>query len=208
MCVNSNVHSKEYSRERTQPLNEYFMTSRNLKRLRDKGKRSSLIKHTKLTTVAFLNELPRTRHDLQSFALDVNMATTSFICFTVRGHFFEGDMRDVPRSFSRTFVLLIAPDKSMKIMNDQLHIRNPIKDPQQSSQVATVSSPEVTQQQSQGSITNEQQELVKKFSEASKMNLHFSLQCLQQNDWDFKKAGEVFTNLQREGKIPPEAFVK
>ena len=39
------------------------------------AKRSSLIKHTKLAAVAFLNELPMTKHDLQSFALDVSMAT-------------------------------------------------------------------------------------------------------------------------------------
>eukprot|EP00795_Rhopilema_esculentum_P002767 gene2767-989_t len=147
LCVNTNVYSKDYGRERQQPLNEYFQFSRNLKRLRDKAKRSSLIKHTKLATVAFLTELPKSKHDLSSFALDVSMETG----------------------------------------------------------VATETAP-VEQPKGVTPLTSQQEELVKKFSEASKMNLDFSLKCLQQNNWDFQKSGEVFTKLQQQGQIPPEAF--
>ena len=45
------------------------------------AKRNTLIKHSKLAAVAFLNELPQTRHVLESFVLDVGMATVS--CFII-----------------------------------------------------------------------------------------------------------------------------
>jgi len=31
---------------------------------------------------------------------------------------------------------------------------------------------------------------------------------LEQNGWDFNMAAHVFSELQKAGKIPPEAFIK
>lgn len=39
--------------------------------------RFRLIKHTRLNVVAFLNELPKTQHDIASFIVDVNTYTVS-----------------------------------------------------------------------------------------------------------------------------------
>lgn len=37
-------------------------------------RRNSFLKHSRLAVVAFLNELPGTKHDLTSFTVDVNLA--------------------------------------------------------------------------------------------------------------------------------------
>lgn len=39
--------------------------------------RFRLLKHTRLNVVAFLNELPKTQHDIASFNVDVNTYTVS-----------------------------------------------------------------------------------------------------------------------------------
>lgn len=39
--------------------------------------RFRLLKHTRLNVVAFLNELPKTQHDIASFVIDVNTCTVS-----------------------------------------------------------------------------------------------------------------------------------
>lgn len=43
--------------------------------------RYRLLKHTRLNVVAFLNELPKTQHDIASFTTDVNTYTVSPFLF-------------------------------------------------------------------------------------------------------------------------------
>lgn len=43
--------------------------------------RFRLLKHTRLNVVAFLNELPKTQHDIASFTVDVNTYTVSSCLF-------------------------------------------------------------------------------------------------------------------------------
>ena len=50
--------------------------------------------------------------------------------------------------------------------------------------------------------------LATSFSDKSGMNLEFSVQCLEQNNWDFDKAGNMFNEAKAAGRIPPEAFNK
>ena len=40
-------------------------------------RRNSLLKHSRLSVVAFLNELPQTKHELTSFTVDINLALVS-----------------------------------------------------------------------------------------------------------------------------------
>uniref|UniRef100_A0A4W3H4G8 NTF2 domain-containing protein n=1 Tax=Callorhinchus milii TaxID=7868 RepID=A0A4W3H4G8_CALMI len=56
-------------------LGEYYKHSRNVKKLKDPTLRSKLLKHTRLNVVAFLNDLPKTQHDIASFVLDVSTQT-------------------------------------------------------------------------------------------------------------------------------------
>lgn len=56
--------------------------------------RFRLIKHTRLNVVAFLNELPKTQHDIASFIVDVNTYTVSYTCGSVCWfHILHSDLR-------------------------------------------------------------------------------------------------------------------
>ncbi len=80
--------------------------------------RFRLIKHTRLNVVAFLNELPKTQHDIASLIVDVNTYTVSQTCgfllawFTIRfavliaSVFFAGYIVDIYSqwSFQREWV--------------------------------------------------------------------------------------------------------
>ena len=48
--------------------------------------------------------------------------------------------------------------------------------------------------------------LVTSFTQMSGMTLEWSVQCLEQNNWDFDKAGVNCNEAKAQGKIPPEAF--
>ena len=48
--------------------------------------------------------------------------------------------------------------------------------------------------------------LATSFSQTSGMTIEWSVQCLEQNNWDFDKAGVNFNEAKALGKIPPEAF--
>lgn len=51
-------------------------------------------------------------------------------------------------------------------------------------------------------------QMVQAMSQHSNMNLDWSRKCLEETNWDFNKAGSIFTELHQQNKIPPEAFVK
>ncbi|XP_036113823.1 nuclear RNA export factor 1 isoform X2 [Molossus molossus] len=91
-------------------LGEYFKDSRNVKKLKDPTLRFRLLKHTRLNVVAFLNELPKTLHDINSFVVDISAQTNTLLCFSVNGVFKEvdGKARDSLRAFTRTLVAVPA----------------------------------------------------------------------------------------------------
>ena len=54
------------------------MENRNLIRNTDSNRRRKLLKVGRLPVVSFISEMPRTKHDLSSFTMDLNLATVSF----------------------------------------------------------------------------------------------------------------------------------
>ncbi|KAL7978177.1 hypothetical protein Chor_005164 [Crotalus horridus] len=96
-------------------LAEYFKNSRNVKRLKDPSMRFRLLKHTKLNVVAFLSELPKTQHDVNSFVVD-----NSLLCFTLSGIFKEVDSRcrDLVRAFTRVFIAVPVGHSGCLLDND------------------------------------------------------------------------------------------
>ena len=40
-----------------------------------------MLKSSRISVVAFLNDLPSTKHDLESLTVDVNFVQVSFFCF-------------------------------------------------------------------------------------------------------------------------------
>uniref|UniRef100_A0A672FQ54 Nuclear RNA export factor 1 n=1 Tax=Salarias fasciatus TaxID=181472 RepID=A0A672FQ54_SALFA len=181
-------------------LGEYHKDSRNLKRLKDSTMRFRLLKHTRLNVVAFLNELPKTQHDIASLTVDVNTYTNTLLSFTVSGVFKEVQKTSNP-THCESFVL---PD-SLCIVNDHLFIRMATTEEIRRAFVAPAPTPSSSPVPT---LTAPQQEMLTAFSQKSGMNLEWSQKCLQDNEWDFNRAAQIFTQLKTEGKIPDVAFIK
>ncbi|XP_034545329.1 nuclear RNA export factor 1 isoform X2 [Notolabrus celidotus] len=190
-------------------LGEYHKDTRNLKRIKDSTMRFRLLKHTRLNVVAFLNELPKTQHDIASFNVDVNTYTNTLLSFTVSGVFKEvvvdGKSRESTMAFSRVFITVPAGGSGLCIVNDQLFIRMATTEEIRRAFVAPAPTPSSSPVPT---LTAQQQEMLTAFSVKSGMNLEWSQKCLQDNEWDFNTAAGVFTQLKTEGKIPDVAFIK
>ncbi|KAM9497744.1 nuclear RNA export factor 1-like [Salvelinus alpinus] len=188
-------------------LGDYHKDTRNLKKLKDPSTRFRLLKHTRLNVVAFLNELPKTHHDTASLNVDVNTFTNTLLSFTVTGVFkeVEGKSRDSVRAFSRVFITVPAGGTSLCIVNDELFVRNATTEEIRRAFVAPAPTPSSSPVPT---LSAPQQEMLSAFSLKSGMNLEWSQKCLQDNEWDFNRAGQVFTDLKAHGKIPDVAFIK
>ncbi|XP_026090885.1 nuclear RNA export factor 1-like isoform X1 [Carassius auratus] len=189
-------------------LGDYQKDSRNIRRMKDDPTtRFRLMKHTRLNVVAFLNELPKTQHDIASLIVDVNTYTATLLAFTVSGVFKEidGKSRDSFRAFSRVFIAVPAGNTGLCIVNDQLFVRNATTEEIRRAFVAPAPTPSSSPVPT---LSAPQQEMLAAFSLKSGMNLEWSQKCLQDNDWDFERAAQIFTGLKAQGKIPDVAFVK
>ncbi|XP_026544480.1 nuclear RNA export factor 1 [Notechis scutatus] len=185
-CCSLNIPFSVNHPQRT-ALAEYFKNSRNVKRQKDPSLRFRLLKHTKLNVVAFLSELPKTQHDVNSFVVDVCAQTNTLLCFTLKGIFKEVDsrFRDVVRAFSRIFIAVPVGLSGLSIVNDQIFIRKAtiteirkafvMPAPTPSSSPVPIPSTEPMPALSPGpTLTAEQQEMLQNFSLQSGMNLEWS----------------------------------
>ncbi|XP_048883414.1 nuclear RNA export factor 1 isoform X1 [Brienomyrus brachyistius] len=188
-------------------LGDYHKDSRNIKKLKDPTTRFRLLKHTRLNVVAFLNELPKTQHDIASFTVDVSTCTNTLLSFTVSGVFKEvdGRSRDAVRAFSRIFIAVPAGNAGLCIVNDELFVRNATTEEIRKAFAAPAPTPSSSPVPT---LSAPQQEMLSSFSQKSGMNLEWSQKCLQDNDWDFNRAAEIFSQLKAQGKIPDVAFIK
>uniref|UniRef100_A0A8C1H0Q3 Nuclear RNA export factor 1 n=2 Tax=Cyprinus carpio TaxID=7962 RepID=A0A8C1H0Q3_CYPCA len=177
-------------------LGEYQKDCRNIRRMKDDPTtRFRLIKHTRLNVVAFLNELPKTQHDIASLIVDVNTYTATLLAFTVSGVFKEtdGKSRDSFRAFSRVFIAVPAGNAGLCIVNDELFVRNATTEEIRRAFVAPAPTPSSSPVPT---LSAPQQEMLAAFSLMSGMNLEWSQKCLQDNDWDFDRAAQIFTGLK------------
>ena len=69
----------------TNKLTQYQVDSRNLNMILQPSKRLNFLKMGRQKVVEFLNDLPKTSHDLDSFTLDVPLANPQLISLTVTG---------------------------------------------------------------------------------------------------------------------------
>ncbi|KAI4874386.1 hypothetical protein NFI96_013698, partial [Prochilodus magdalenae] len=117
----------------------------------------------------------------------------------------DGKSRDSYRSFSRVFITVAPGNGTLCIVNDELFIRNATTEEIRRAFVALAPTPSSSPVPTLSAI---QQEMLSAFSQKSGMNLEWSQKCLQDNDWDFNRAAQIFTDLKAQGKIPDVAFVK
>lgn len=64
----------------------------------------------------------------------------------------------------------------------------------------------ITPTSSSINILDEREQIVQKFMQATKMNRHFSYQCLSENNFNPTISFDIFTKLQQANALPPEAF--
>ncbi|KAG8508000.1 Nuclear RNA export factor 2, partial [Galemys pyrenaicus] len=219
-------------------LEEYLKYSRNMKTLENPDLQFQLLKSTKQDIVDSLCTLPRTQHDLNSYVVELCMQTVSacffpwtdqegqrletMLYFSVNGVFkeLEGNSQGSVRAFTRTFVLTPDTSSGLYIVNDELILKNTSTKETQS----TIFMPGPS---CQPVLSLRQQEMVEAFSTEFGMNLQWAQKYLQDNDWDYTRAGQIFTMhkvgsgnqggydaclgawgraKKNEGKIPEEAF--
>ncbi|KAM5221476.1 nuclear RNA export factor 2-like [Ctenodactylus gundi] len=131
----------------------------------------------------------------------------SMVYFSVHGVFkeLEGNFERCVHAFTRTCIASPDSDSCLRLVNDQLFVRNASPEEIQHAfpvPIAT-SSPDSTSE-----LSEKQQKIVKAFSIQSGMNLTWSQKCLEDNQWDYSRAASIFTVLQNQGMIPQEAFKK
>ncbi|RLU20896.1 hypothetical protein DMN91_007510 [Ooceraea biroi] len=209
-------------------LNGYLMENRNLFRMNDTVRRQKLLKQGRLSVVSFISELPRTRHFLNTFTMDITLATQTMMFVTITGYFQElteggGSNRggEPIRYFNRTFI--IVPEGSgYCIRNEQLHISQPfeaqlkqLNEQQLNSQQSQAETPallvpaETAKPVTQSELSEEiKQQMTMTLSQQTNMNLEWSLKCLQETQWNYDNALFAFQEFYKRGQIPPEAFTK
>ncbi|XP_066031099.1 nuclear RNA export factor 1-like [Chamaea fasciata] len=131
----------------------------------------------------------------------------TLLCFTVHGFFKEvdGKSRDSVRAFTRMFIAVPAGNSGLCIVNDELFVRGASAEELRKAFALPAPTPSSSPVPT---LSAEQQEMLAAFAMQSGMNLEWSQKCLQDNDWDYGQAGQVFTQLKLEGKIPEVAFLK
>ncbi|KAK4874726.1 hypothetical protein RN001_014086 [Aquatica leii] len=204
-------------------LNWYNTDNRNLLRVQDHDRRNKLLRQGQLTIVSFLSEMPESKHDIHSFTVDLNLFTPQLLLLTVSGIFKElrsGHKSTPIRHFCRTLVIVPA-GSGFCIANEQLHITNATE--QQTKLAFKTPIIAVTQPTPELNVNaspvvpvpippmiddNTKQQMIQTMSQQSGMNIEWSQKCLVETNWDFNRAAFIFTELQKQGTIPAEAFVK
>ncbi|XP_036141091.1 nuclear RNA export factor 1 isoform X2 [Monomorium pharaonis] len=210
------------SSSRNNKLNKYLRESRNLFRINDTTRRRKLLKQGRLPVVSFLSELPRTRHLLDTFTMDISLATQTMIFITITGYFQELDNKNEPiHYFNRTFII-VSEGEGYRIRNEQLHIdQTPETQSKQlhqrlsqlinqQAQLATQALRSIEEAKPMATELNDdiRQQMTMTLSQQTNMNLEWSFKCLQELQWNYCNAFSAFQKYFAHGQVPSEAFIK
>lgn len=199
----------------------YVAENRNLKKVQASDKRQKLLIQGRSSIINTISNFPMTMHDPGSFTVDVPVADPKLMNVTLSGVFKQVVDRAPPvRFFTRSFT--IVPEGSgYCICNEQLYltfatseqIKRSFKSSTPTMQVqqpvgveASIVSAEANLPMQGETLQPVQQVMIAKFSEISGMLPQYSQLCLEQNGWDFDKAGKRFLQLKNGNQIPPEYF--
>ncbi|CAF3251827.1 unnamed protein product [Rotaria socialis] len=186
--------------------------SRNLLMVNDNNKRINLLRHGKTAVLEyFTTKFPYTKHDGNSFHVDVITTANNRAIFTINGLYKEVDhvTHNPIRCFQRTFTCA-QTDSGVHIIADHIMLTN-ATEAQISKMTQSSSSSLRTSNNQDTPNTNtdkQNQAMIYKFSQESGMNIEYSRLCLEQNNWHYNKAAEVYLDLKNQNKIPADAFNK
>uniref|UniRef100_A0A224YUZ1 Nuclear RNA export factor n=1 Tax=Rhipicephalus zambeziensis TaxID=60191 RepID=A0A224YUZ1_9ACAR len=197
---------------------EFMRDSRNIMKVTNTESRREKLKTGRVNIVAFLDQLPETRHDPSSFTVDIPLVTPSLMCFTVFGILrvvSNGLIVPQVKSFTRTF-FVVPQGAGFSIINETLFVTGGTDD-----QIRAYPTPENTPPAPTPAptpvptpvltpvvplATNERESLLVQLCAQTRMNRAFAERCMEQNEWNLQKALTVFAELNVRGAIPPEAF--
>ena len=88
-------------------------------------KQQKLLKQGRLQIIAYLSQMPRTSHYVNTFTMDVSLITEAMMLVKVSGMFKELDKKEQPIGyFNRTFTI-IPEGRGYCIRDEQLHVTQP-----------------------------------------------------------------------------------
>lgn len=142
------------------------------------------------------------------------------VVLTVTGLFKERNTNpkaEYARTFQKTMVI-VPNNGGFCIKNEMLHINNASQPQARNAfKAPVVTTPPMNAQQSIPTSPQQQpgapddatkMQMIQSMSLQSNMNVEWSRKCLEETNWDYQRAGFVFSELFKQSKIPPEAFVK
>ncbi|XP_023559242.1 nuclear RNA export factor 2-like [Octodon degus] len=193
-CFSLTIPLKPEDRDTTN-LHEYTKYSRNVKNIKEPSIIRMLLKYGKSDIVDSLSLLPRTQHDYDNFMVDMFLQTEKMLCFSVHGVFKEihGKSQGFVRAFTRTFIATPGKSTCLCIVNDHLLLRNVPPEAIHRALSLTMAMPCCS---SMSTLTPDHLAMVQAFSMQSRMKLEWSQKCLEDNQWDYSRAAEVFIMLQ------------
>ncbi|KAG5670967.1 hypothetical protein PVAND_001195 [Polypedilum vanderplanki] len=195
-------------------LTSYQRIGRNLlrKSLTSEIRLSSL-KRGKVSVVALLNDLPPTKHDPQSFAVDLTFFTQQMIVLTITGIFKEkksDPKAEYVRVFQKTLIIVPNSVGGLCIRNEMMHINNAtLTQSKKAFKTLIIPKPLSATISSQAELQDEENtkiKMVQALSKQTNMNLEWSKKCLEETNYDYNRACFVFNELYKINKIPQEAF--
>ncbi|XP_043915597.1 nuclear RNA export factor 1-like [Protopterus annectens] len=207
-CCSLSIPNLAMSMKSILIFGNYLEDSRNILKVKKTATKQRLLRRNRMEVVGFLCNLPQTEHDLNCMTVDVIKQTESMLCFSVQGYFKEvgQSFNSTIRAFYRTFVLVPGSSGSIYIINDQMVIKSASHKQVQKafSKPAVSSGPDSAG--SSDSLPCKYDEMITTLSQNTGMNTVWAQKCLQENDWNFKQATEVFNYFKGKGAVPLEAF--
>ncbi|ETN60147.1 hypothetical protein AND_008236 [Anopheles darlingi] len=211
-----------YHQNNQQKLAAYMHGNRNIKHKTDLDSRCRSLKQGRLQVVSYLSELPPTKHDPQSFAVDLTLFTPQLLLLTVTGVFKErkpNNNNEMIRSFQRSLVI-VPSGGGFCIRNEMMHINGATRLQEEKSfkdatGFAATPAPSLASTPAVSPLPtvsapddNTKLQMVQALATQSTMNLDWSRRCLEETNWDYQRAEFAFSELQKQNRIPPEAFIK
>ncbi|XP_076069319.1 nuclear RNA export factor 1-like [Oratosquilla oratoria] len=88
----------------------------------------------------------------------------------------------------------------------QAQVSSPPPVPVAPVQITSPLAPATSEETALAALEPIQVQMIKHFSQVSGMRFQYSRMCLQENQWDYEKAGQLFLDMHKKGQVPAEYF--
>uniref|UniRef100_A0A1A9W6Q6 Uncharacterized protein n=1 Tax=Glossina brevipalpis TaxID=37001 RepID=A0A1A9W6Q6_9MUSC len=214
-CNYLSVTSTQKTRER---IGVYNDVSRNILKMHDLKRAYASVHYGRDEIMATILSLPNISFDLLTFVTDVIMHNEHLTAITVNGVYLDQATdhttdTDVVIAFSRTFLLRpvkkflgpLSKATNYKIINDQLNILNPTA-AQTKIAFKYFTNDNIVDDEDQIPLKTKESMLAM-LQEIAHLKSVWCIRCLEDSNWDFQKALEVFRGLRKNGEIVDTSFI-